>query len=134
MTAPGVNVAVTTEVGYCPFCQRSRNLRRADRHLGGLVRTTVECESCHRTLSSTLGPPPPAVEAAPAPTPPPVMAEPGPAQAPKPKAEKAAPVKKAAAPKKAAVAAKRPAAAGKAAAKATVRKPAAGAKSPTRKK
>ena len=57
--APGTNVTVTTEVGYCPFCRRTRNLRREERHLGGLMRTTIECESCHRVLSSTMGPPPP---------------------------------------------------------------------------
>jgi uncharacterized membrane protein len=62
MTAPGSNVTVTTEVGYCPFCRRTRNLRRAERHLGGLVRTNIECESCHRVLSSTIGPPAPPVE------------------------------------------------------------------------
>ena len=57
MTAPGVNVTVTTEVGYCPFCQRTRNLRREERHLGGLVRMIVTCESCNRTLSNTMGVP-----------------------------------------------------------------------------
>ncbi len=57
MTAPGVNVSVTTEVGYCPFCQRTRNLRREERHLGGLVRIIVACESCNRTLSNTMGVP-----------------------------------------------------------------------------
>ena len=126
MTAPGVNVAVTTEVGYCPFCQRSRNLRREARHLGGLVRTTVECESCHRTLSSTLGPPPPVVEAEPAPVTPPEIAEPepAPAQTSKPKG---------AAPKKPAITAQKPAAAKKGAGTAT-RKPAASAKSPAKKK
>jgi len=56
MTAPGVNVTVTTEVGYCPFCQRTRNLRREERHLGGLVRMIVTCESCNRTLSNTMVP------------------------------------------------------------------------------
>jgi len=59
MPAPGANVTVTIEVGYCPFCRRTRNLRREERHLGGLVRTTIECESCHRALSSTIGPPAP---------------------------------------------------------------------------
>ena len=57
MAAPKANVTVVTEVGYCPFCQRTRNLRREERHLGALVRTTVDCESCHRTLTSTIGPP-----------------------------------------------------------------------------
>ncbi len=58
MKSPGANVSVSTEVGYCPFCQRSRTLRKEVRHLGALVRTTVDCENCHRTLSSTIGPPP----------------------------------------------------------------------------
>ena len=90
MTTPGaVHVKVMTEVGYCPFCQRSRNLRREERQLGGLVRTTIECESCHRTLSSTMAPPaPPAKEEAAAPEPETAEAEPAP--------------KKVAAPKKAA--------------------------------
>ena len=81
MTTPGaVHVKVMTEVGYCPFCQRSRNLRREERQLGGLVRTTIECESCHRTLSSTMAPPaPPAKEEAPAPEPEPETAEAKPA-------------------------------------------------------
>ena len=82
MTTPGaVHVKVMTEVGYCPFCQRSRNLRREERQLGGLVRTTIECESCHRTLSSTMAPPaPPAEEEAPAPEPEP-EAKPAPKKA-----------------------------------------------------
>ena len=104
MKAPGFNVTVTTEVGYCPFCQRSRNLRREERRMGGLVRTTLECESCHRVLSSTIGPPPPT------PAPPAVdvvePAAPGAEPEPKPKPK--------AAPKKAA----KPAAAKKTAAKA----------------
>ena len=62
MAAPKPNVTVVTEVGYCPFCQRTRNLRREERHLGALVRTTVDCESCHRTLSTTIGPPRPEPE------------------------------------------------------------------------
>jgi hypothetical protein len=45
---------VVTEVGYCPFCERPRNLRREQRHLGALVRMTVTCETCHRTLESTM--------------------------------------------------------------------------------
>ena len=60
---PG-HVDVTTEVGYCNFCQRPRNLRSEAHHLGTLVRTIVTCESCHRTLSSTMG-----VAAAPEPEP-----------------------------------------------------------------
>lgn len=46
---------VTTEVGFCSFCARPRNLRREERQLGALVRTIVTCESCHRTLSSSMG-------------------------------------------------------------------------------
>jgi hypothetical protein len=63
---PAGNITVTTEIGYCPFCRRTRTLRREERHLGGLVRTNIDCESCHRTLSSTLGPPAPAPVEAPA--------------------------------------------------------------------
>ena len=44
-----------TEVGYCNFCQRPRNLRTEAHHLGTLVRTIVTCETCHRTLSSSIG-------------------------------------------------------------------------------
>ena len=51
---PG-HVNVTTEVGYCPFCARPRNLRREEHSMGALVRTHVTCETCHRTLSSTMG-------------------------------------------------------------------------------
>jgi hypothetical protein len=51
---PG-HVDVTTEVAYCSFCNRTRNLRREAHHMGGLVRTIVTCETCHRTLSSTMG-------------------------------------------------------------------------------
>ena len=51
---PG-HVDVTTEVGYCNFCQRPRNLRTEAHHLGTLVRSIVTCETCHRTLSSTMG-------------------------------------------------------------------------------
>lgn len=51
---PG-QVKVTTEVAFCSFCARPRTLRREERHLGTLVRTTVTCETCHRTLSSTIG-------------------------------------------------------------------------------
>src|SRR5258708_25965770 len=64
MTNPAVQVRVTTEVGYCPFCGRSRTLRREERHLGGLVRTKIDCETCHRTLSSTMGLPQPKAEEA----------------------------------------------------------------------
>ncbi|HEY3085977.1 MAG TPA: hypothetical protein VGK28_11010 [Candidatus Dormibacteraeota bacterium] len=51
---PG-HVTVATEVGYCSFCGRPRNLRSEAHHLGTLVRTIVTCETCHRTLSSTVG-------------------------------------------------------------------------------
>jgi hypothetical protein len=51
---PG-QVNVTTEVGYCPSCGRTRNLRHEEHHLGALVRTIVTCETCHRTLSSAIG-------------------------------------------------------------------------------
>jgi hypothetical protein len=46
---------VTIETGYCSFCDRTRNLRHEERLLGALVRTVVTCESCHRTLSSSMG-------------------------------------------------------------------------------
>src|SRR6266568_5093602 len=51
---PG-HVTVSTEVGYCSFCGRPRTLRREDHQLGALVRTIVTCETCHRTLSSSIG-------------------------------------------------------------------------------
>jgi hypothetical protein len=51
---PG-HVVVTTEVGFCSFCGRPRNLRSEAHQLGTLVRTIVTCETCHRTLSSTIG-------------------------------------------------------------------------------
>ena len=103
MAAPKANVTVVTEVGYCPFCQRTRNLRREERHLGQLVRTTIDCESCHRTLSSTIGPP----QAKPEPEPEPMKAAEPEAPAPKPAAKKPAARKPAAAAtKKAAPAAK----------------------------
>ena len=51
---PG-HVNVTTEAGYCNFCGRPRNLRREEHQLGNFVRTVVTCETCHRTLSSTMG-------------------------------------------------------------------------------
>ena len=94
---PG-HVEVTTEVGYCNFCQRPRNLRSEAHHLGTLVRTIVTCETCHRTLSSTMGvaptsePEPAKVEA---------QAETEAAEAPKPK--RAAAAKKTAAAKTPAV-------------------------------
>ena len=46
---------VTTEVGFCSFCGRPRNLRHEQHQLGTLVRTIITCETCHRTLSSTIG-------------------------------------------------------------------------------
>ncbi len=94
MTNPAVQVTVTTEVGYCPFCGRSRTLRREERHLGGLVRTKIDCETCHRTLSSTMGVPQPKAEEAVAAAP----AEPEAEAAPKP-APKRKPAAKAAATK-----------------------------------
>jgi hypothetical protein len=51
---PG-HVLVTTEVAVCMFCGRPRTLRTEQHQLGALVRTTVTCETCHRTLSSTIG-------------------------------------------------------------------------------
>lgn len=87
MTNPAVHVTVTTEVGYCPFCRRTRNLRREERQLGGLVRTNIDCESCHRTLSSLIGPPAAPVEE-PAPVAP---AEPAEAEAPVKPAPRRAP-------------------------------------------
>ena len=117
MTAPGVNVTVTTEVGYCPFCQRARNLRREERHLGGLVRIIVACESCNRTLSNTMGVP--SVTPAEDPAAPAQAPEPEPEPEPKPARTPAAikSRKPAAAKPKAAPAATKPAAARKAPAK-----------------
>jgi len=51
---PG-QIRVTTEVGFCPFCARTRTLRIEERQLGALIRTVIACESCHRVLSSTVG-------------------------------------------------------------------------------
>jgi hypothetical protein len=51
---PG-QIVVTTEVSYCSFCGRPRNIRREEHQLGNFVRTVVTCETCHRTLSSTMG-------------------------------------------------------------------------------
>jgi len=112
MKSPAANVTVTTEVGFCPFCGRTRNLRREERHLGGLVRTNIDCESCHRTLSSTMAPAAPAVPEVPAapeaPEAPPVETpaptpEPAPApkRARKPAASRPAATKRAPAKKKA---------------------------------
>ncbi|HXM73455.1 MAG TPA: hypothetical protein VN940_09530 [Candidatus Dormibacteraeota bacterium] len=98
---PG-HVEVTTEVNYCSFCDRVRNLRREEHHLGTLVRTVITCETCHRTLSSTMGVAAveaPADEAAPATAEVKAEAKPQPAKraAPATKA-KAAPAKPKAAP------------------------------------
>ena len=107
MKGPQPNVTVTTEVDYCPFCRRSRTLRREERHLGGLVRTMVSCETCHQTLSTTMGPAP-ETEAAAEPVAEATVAEPEtPASAPAPEP---APKKARAAPRKAASTAKKPAA------------------------
>ena len=46
---------VTTHVAMCTFCGRPRTLRSEQHQLGALVRTIVTCETCHRTLSSTIG-------------------------------------------------------------------------------
>ena len=51
---PG-QIKVTMETGYCSFCDRTRNLRREERHLGTFVRTILACETCHRILSSSMG-------------------------------------------------------------------------------
>lgn len=45
---------VTTEVALCSFCGRPRTLRNEQHQLGALVRTIVTCETCHRTLSSSI--------------------------------------------------------------------------------
>lgn len=45
---------VTTEVAMCSFCGRPRTLRIEQHQLGALVRTIVTCETCHRTLSSSI--------------------------------------------------------------------------------
>jgi hypothetical protein len=50
---PG-HVVVTTEVAVCSFCGRPRTLRNEQHQLGALVRTIVTCETCHRTLSSSI--------------------------------------------------------------------------------
>ncbi len=111
---PG-HVDVTTEVGYCNFCNRTRNLRSEAHHLGTLVRMIVTCETCHRTLSSTMGVAPDSE-----PEPEPVEAE--------------VPAEKPAAPKRAAAkpaATRKPAAASKPAAS---KKPAANTKPAANKK
>jgi hypothetical protein len=50
---PG-HVVVTTEVAMCSFCGRPRTLRSEQHQLGALVRTIVTCETCHRTLTSSI--------------------------------------------------------------------------------
>ena len=90
---PG-HVEVTVETGYCSFCDRVRNLRREEHHLGTLVRTVITCETCHRTLSSTMGvatADAPADEAAATPAAPEVTAEPKPRPVKRSAAAKAAP-------------------------------------------
>jgi hypothetical protein len=95
---PG-HVVVTTEVAVCSFCGRPRTLRNEQHQLGALVRTIVTCETCHRTLSSSISvanAEPTAIEAEPA-------AEPAAAAQPAntPQAEAAAkPAAKAATPRK----------------------------------
>jgi len=76
-------------------------LRREERHLGGLVRTNIDCESCHRTLSSTMGVPQPKAEEA-AGAEPEALAAAAPAEpepAPKPASRRKAPAARAAAKK-----------------------------------
>jgi hypothetical protein len=97
---PG-HVEVFVETGYCSFCDRVRNLRREEHHLGTLVRTVLTCETCHRTLSSTMGvaaeKEAPATEAEPAVAEVDAEAEPKPTKrAPAAKATPAAPKAKAA--------------------------------------
>jgi hypothetical protein len=67
---PG-HVTVTVETGYCSFCGRPRNLRREEHQLGTLVRTIITCETCHRTLSSSVG----VAQPGPAPAEPPAKIE-----------------------------------------------------------
>ena len=95
---------MTTEVGFCSFCGRPRNLRTEAHQLGTLVRTIVTCETCHRTLSSTIGvagaQPEPEAEPVPAVAEPmPTVAEPEPAPEPEPASAKPASKRKPAAAK-----------------------------------
>jgi hypothetical protein len=96
---------VTTEVAVCSFCGRPRTLRHEEHQLGTLVRTIITCETCHRTLSSTIG-----VATPPTAEPEPVAAEPAPAPAPVAATPKAAarPAVKAAAQRKPAAKAVKP--------------------------
>ncbi|HVH63632.1 MAG TPA: hypothetical protein VNA65_08525 [Candidatus Dormibacteraeota bacterium] len=116
---PG-EVKVTTEVGYCNFCGRTRNLRREEHVLGTLVRTIVSCESCHRTLSSSMGVAAPEPELVAEPE-----AVPAEAQAPEPARAKPSPKPPARASAATKPAAKKPAAKKPAAAKTGAKKPAA---------
>jgi hypothetical protein len=103
---PG-HVVVTTEVAVCSFCGRPRTLRHEEHQLGTLVRTIITCETCHRTLSSTIG-----VASTPAVEPETVAAEPSSVPEPTPAAPKAVarpPAKPAAQRKAAAKPAKSPA-------------------------
>jgi hypothetical protein len=91
---------VTTEVGICSFCGRPRTLRKEAHQLGTLVRTLVTCETCHRTLSSTIGiASPETAEAAEAAAVQPVAVEAEAAPASGPTAKRKPAVAKAAAPK-----------------------------------
>jgi hypothetical protein len=101
---PG-HVVVTTEVAFCSFCGRPRTLRSEQHQLGTLVRTIVTCETCHRTLSSSVGvasvePPADELSALESPAQQETAAPPSPKSpksAPKPAAKPAAPRKPAAA-------------------------------------
>ena len=96
------------EVGFCSFCDRTRNLRSEERQLGALVRTVTSCESCHRVLSSTIGVADP--EAAPEIAPATADTKPEAQTAPAPRKREAAPKAAGAAkPKAAAAKAKTPA-------------------------
>jgi hypothetical protein len=96
---PG-HVVVTTEVGFCSFCGRPRTLRKEAHQLGTLVRTLVTCETCHRTLSSTIGiATAETAETAEAAAPEPVAAEAEAAPAPKPTTRRKPAAVKAASPK-----------------------------------
>jgi hypothetical protein len=93
---PG-HVEVFVETGYCSFCDRVRNLRREEHHLGTLVRTVLTCETCHRTLSSTMGVAPaetPADEAEAAPAADEIVADAKPQPAKRAAATKATPTPK----------------------------------------
>jgi len=94
---PG-HVVVTTEVGFCSFCGRPRNLRHEAHQLGTLVRNIVTCETCHRTLASTVGIAS-AEQSVPEPVTPEPEAKPEPAATPKPTAPRKPAAAKAAASK-----------------------------------